>query len=648
MGLPFDRYTKYICIAPTVGPLAARWRPNDGTPRMDRCSLDLNAATPEDTPCPRGLTRRSLLGAGALLAAALLANPTPAQAVSVFELPQKLEGLANDLTVELGSLGDALKTLDFAGAQPYAAQVKATVDELRTELSGPLWDAAGLVPVYGSDVRAVRTLLDIVADLVERGLIPMCDVLAVTPLESLLEVVDSGVYVNLEALQPVLDTALGVVPAIEEGLAKFDQIGDLHVDKLSEVVDKVRDSVLPYRDKVDVLRQALEVLPTICGAAGPRTYMVVAQANCEIRSCGGFPGSVGFLTADGGWLTLGNFASMYRYMPRQPENPIEISDEERWLFGDGYSYFSGIMNYNPHFPRVCDMWNQALQYSSGFGVDGVIALDPVLIQNLLGLYGSVTVYDGTVIDGINAASVLMNDVYWKFIDDNSSQDYFFEQAADTVFSFILGSLLEGDMGQLVQVLKKGTDTRRLTFWMADPNEQAVFSGLGAAGEVGLDPTDPKAGIYLGNETWGKIDWWLDATLTATQVDEEKAWPFQSSGPRRTHVEYQMTNTLPLELLDYKNAYVFGYGPDRRQNGDMVLRVWLYAPAGGSIENVVCGPGTMSEETIEFSGATHMGLQVMVGYVRLLPGEELTVSYDVVCSPDAVEELEFDTTPLCHD
>ena len=57
---------------------------------------------------------------------------------------------------------------------------------------------------------------------------------------------------------------------------------------------------------------------------------------------------------------------------------------------------------------------------------------------------------------------------------------------------------------------------------------------------------------------------------------------------------------------------------------------------------------MSEETIEFSGATHMGLQVMVGYVRLLPGEELTVSYDVVCSPDAVEELEFDTTPLCHD
>ena len=81
----------------------------------------------------------------------------------------------------------------------------------------------------------------------------------------------------------------------------------------------------------------------------------------------------------------------------------------------------------------------------------------------------------------------------------------------------------------------------------------------------------------------------------------------------------MTNTLPLDLLDYKNGYVFGNGPDRRRKGDMVLRVWLYAPAGGSIGNVVCGPGTMSDEAIEFSGATHMGLQVMVGYVRLLAG-----------------------------
>ena len=30
----------------------------------------------------------------------------------------------------------------------------------------------------------------------------------------------------------------------------------------------------------------------------------------------------------------------------------------------------------------------------------------------------------------------------------------------------------------------------------------------------------------------------------------------------------------------------------------------------------------------------------------LPGQELTVSYDVACSPDAVEELEFDVTTRC--
>ena len=65
------------------------------------------------------------VGAGALLAAAVAACPTPAQAVSVFELPQKLEGLAQELAAEFDLLAYALKVLDFAGAQPHAVQVKA-------------------------------------------------------------------------------------------------------------------------------------------------------------------------------------------------------------------------------------------------------------------------------------------------------------------------------------------------------------------------------------------------------------------------------------------------------------------------------------------------------------------------------------------
>ena len=67
---------------------------------MDRYSTNLNAVVSKEPVRIWGVSRRLFVGAGALLAAAIAAHPAPAQAVSVFELPQKLEGLAKELEAE--------------------------------------------------------------------------------------------------------------------------------------------------------------------------------------------------------------------------------------------------------------------------------------------------------------------------------------------------------------------------------------------------------------------------------------------------------------------------------------------------------------------------------------------------------------------
>ena len=43
-----------------------------------------------------------------------------------------------------------------------------------------------------------------------------------------------------------------------------------------------------------------------------------------------------------------------------------------------------------------------------------MGIDPVFLQYLLGLVGNVSLPDGTVVDGTNAAKVLMHDVYWNY------------------------------------------------------------------------------------------------------------------------------------------------------------------------------------------------------------------------------------------
>lgn len=81
---------------------------------------------------------------------------------------------------------------------------------------------------------------------------------------------------------------------------------------------------------------------------------------------------------------------------------------------------------------------------------------------------------------------------------------------------------------------------------------------------------------------------------------------------------------------------------------MVLRVWLFAPQDGSIDNLVVGPGTMSDSAPTFSEAPFNGLQVLFGIVQMLPGEELTITYDVTCPDTATEPLRLDVTPTCRD
>lgn len=45
--------------------------------------------------------------------------------------------------------------------------------------------------------------------------------------------------------------------------------------------------------------------------------------------------------------------------------------------------------------------------------DGVIAIDPLFLQNMLAVTGGVTMPDGSVLDGTNTAQTLLNIVYAK-------------------------------------------------------------------------------------------------------------------------------------------------------------------------------------------------------------------------------------------
>ena len=196
----------------------------------------------------------------------------------------------------------------------------------------------------------------------------------------------------------------------------------------------------PIASAAETLRGLNEIapmLPQMLGANGTRNYLLVAQNLAELRSTGGFPGSVGILTVDNGHISMGEFAGLQE-LTNTEGGHYGFTDEEVSIWGGGrdrLGHYFGDTNLIPDFARDSQIWSEWWQDKKGTAVDGVIAIDPVLLQKLLTLTGGIEV-DGHSIDGSNAAKALLNDAYNEMPVDQTDQ--FFSDVASQAFDHVMG------------------------------------------------------------------------------------------------------------------------------------------------------------------------------------------------------------------
>ena len=193
---------------------------------------------------PRGRTRRAFVAGGICLAAVAAAGAaTPAMAADVVE---GLKAKAGDVSDLLSRTLAAFKELDFAGAGELAAETSAAVSDLQSQMQGPLWGVAEWVPVLGQDVRPARTLVDVLAGLVDGALVPVSQALSAVELDRL--VVAEGpdrVRFDVAAIQAVADAVKQAAPVLDEAAFTVGGIGETHIAQLTEVVDMAKEKIAP-------------------------------------------------------------------------------------------------------------------------------------------------------------------------------------------------------------------------------------------------------------------------------------------------------------------------------------------------------------------------------------------------------------------
>ena len=587
---------------------------------------------------PRSHTRRAFVAGGVCLAAVAAAGAaTPAMAADFVD---GLKAKAGDVSDLLNETLAAFKELDFVSASELASKTSAAVSDLQSQMQGPLWGAAEWVPVLCQDVKAARTLVDTLASLVDGALVPVSQALSTVELDKLIVANGSDrIQFDVAAIQTLVDAIKQAIPVLDEAASTVGGMGETHIAQLTEAVDAAKERIAPLAGELDEAAGLLEVFPGLLGASGERVYGVLAQNNVEIRSTGGLPGQCCRVAAKDGLLSLSGVEGVRNFMnPGDDEAMcVPLTDEEVALYSRSVGYMSVNVNCIPDFPRVCDIFNQLWSATNGERVDGFVAIDPIFLQMLMGLTHGTQTADGTVLDGESTVRVLMHDTYWRNLDDYAATDVYFTEAASAALDCIMGSITSMDPKSLLQVVRRGIDGGHLLMWASDAGEQAVVEGLGASGEVTLDPAAPQLGVYLNNGSWSKFEWYLDLDFSMGEAVGN------ADGSRTYPCSLRLANAMTPEELEASNAVITGGNPAKRSEDDMLEVLNLYAPAGGRIE--VTGHNGQVDLADD---KTYRGLQVVCGEAHVQIGAPAEIAFNVTVSPEASQGLSVRIPPTVQD
>lgn len=529
---------------------------------------------------------------------------------------------------------------DVGRAQAAAGELRRHTDAAASLTGDPVWRAAEVVPWAGPNLTAVRVAAEAAQTVSAEVVQPLLGVARSADPRTLSIAGGTVDLAPLIAAQPAAEKAQKAFAEAERSVRRVDTAGTL--EPVASGVSRLRGFLTDTRPAIDAIATSARLLPPMLGAAGPRQYLLVAQNPAELRATGGLIGSIALVRADGGAISLVAQASGSSIGP-WPEPVSAVPEATQGLFGPLVGRYLQDANLTPDFPlaasTVSTMWTR----THGGIVDGVIAVDPVVLSALLGATGPVTLPTGEKLEAGTAVPLLLSNVYAHYAEP-AQQDAFFASAAAAVFARMTG---QGggpvDGSSLVRALAASGASGRLLLWSAHPGEQAQLAETSLAGVLPASTRSTAAvGVYFNDATGAKMDYYLATSVSAG------AAVCRADGTPTIQVRVTLTNRAPADAGAALPAYVTGGGWNGVAPGSIVTRVAVYGPEGGLLAStlsdgrpsgsVVSGtdrsrpvslvtsllaPGQSKTFDIAFLGVHQKGTGVSVHTTPTLPGDGST-------------------------
>ena len=313
-------------------------------------------------------------------------------------------------------------------------------------------------------------------------------------------------------------------------LNKIHRIGIL-LPVASKLTD-IKNQLTMATQLLDQVIPLTQLLPVISGYPQESELLVILQNNDELRPTGGFIGTYGLVNIKNGKTTTIVTEDVYHLdMPcigklmTTPPDPIKkYMKVEYWWLRDA--------NFSPDFPtsakQVETMFMAESECAGKPAVKpaAVMAINPDLIADLLGLVGPITV-DGVTYDRSNFQPLLQYTVEVAYVDKNVSS-WNRKEVINSVVSELEDRLVKlptSRLPEILKILQENIAKRNLQVYFDNSEQEQIANNLNLTGEI--------------KNTSGDYLMVVDANLAA----------FKSDSVMRKNVTYQLTKDVDKQRIN---------------------------------------------------------------------------------------------------
>ncbi|MDQ2678310.1 MAG: DUF4012 domain-containing protein [Actinomycetota bacterium] len=546
--------------------------------------------------------RRRLLVVALVGLAVLAVGVASGAAVALTQRDRVLDA-ADRTSASLRALGDGDRGEGTAGFEDAAEEFSAVVDVTEAWWAAP----ARATPVVAQNLDAVRTVARAGAHLN-------------TTAAELGAEVD---YDELRLPDGRIDLARlaafeGPVAAAADAVASADvQVAALDSPWIAAPVraqlDDLSSQLVDVRRSTTLAAAAVDDLPALLGAEGPRRYLLLLGNPAEARDLGGHLGNWAEIVAVDGRLDVVRVGTPYDlFGPATEPRPTLDIDVPPALSSMQPARFPQNWSSSPDLATVAELAAELYpQAAGGAALDGVLYADPFALAALLAVTGPITTSDATVLSDTDAVEFLTQGQFLDAAGGDRGADATVTEVVELALDRLTTRQLPAP-ATLAEHFGPVIADGRLQFHSLHPEDRDVLalSGLDRPVEA------PRGGDLLAvvnrNSNPSKIDTFLERS-----IDYDVDWD-PATGHVRSRVVVTMTNDVP----DGELGTEVTLPPPGAAPGTNRTQLSIVTPlraTGALVEGDEVAIGSTSETD---------GLQRHTVTVDLPPGERRTVTFDL--------------------